>query len=174
MWSQCCMSVIKMTQEATVASRQHHSNILHYLRVLKQRALNYPRSSFSSDTPCRYKESIRTEDRRVQVWTPGLETDCLPLTTSLWTLATQSKPMPLALELQMSHQWNLIYWWLRLIVLDRIKLPTCHTINPYFNLEIPWSISTYQWCSKENNFVTVRKMMEWSKGQEISYANYET
>lgn len=27
---------------------------------------------------------------------------------------------------------------------------------------------------KKNNFITVRYMMEWSKGHEISYANCET
>lgn len=46
---------------------------------------------------------------------------------------------------------NLLICW-NWLSYTGIRFPVCLIINPWFNLETPWSISIYQWCPKEKQF----------------------
>lgn len=67
---------------------------------------------------------------------------------------TQKKPKSsLRTHCRSEYLWGLIYWFAEpdYHILE-IRFLVCHIINPWFNLEAPWSMSIYQWWPKEKQF----------------------
>ena len=80
-------------------------------------------------------------------------------TGPLSTLALRENPRaPWKHSCRSEYLWGLIYWFTEPDYhIVGIRFLVCHIINPWFNLETPWSISICQWCPKEKQFCNCQK-----------------